>query len=305
MRTAALELQETIVAPPPHLGRVVLWMTGALLSFSASAVAIRSLAPTLSIFEILAIRTGFGIAVMLAIAISRPAMWRELESRRFGLHVARNTIHFVGQYTWALAVTLLPFATVFALEFTMPMWVALLAVPLLGERMTTSRVGSIVLGFLGVLVIMRPGLASFQPAALLVLVAALAFALSLIATKKLTHDVSTFAIMFWMNAMQFPIALTGSDPLFLLRLDSNTLIPALLFGVVGLTSHYCLTNAFRAGDASLVVPLDFMRIPLIALVGWLFYNEALDVFVFLGAGLIVCGVLWNLRAESQRPRPAV
>jgi drug/metabolite transporter (DMT)-like permease len=213
----------------------------------------------------------------------------------------RNTIHFVGQYIWALAVTLLPFATVFALEFTMPAWVALLAVPLLGERMTRSRAGSIVLGFFGVLVIVRPGLESFQPTALLVLLAAFAFALSLIATKMLTSHVSTFAIIFWMNLMQFPMALAGSDPLFVLRFDQGMLLPALVIGIVGLTSHYCLTNAFRAGDASVVVPLDFLRIPLIATVGWLFYGEGLDVFVFAGAGLIICGVLWNLHAES-RPR---
>ena len=277
-------------------------MTGALLSFSASAVAIRGLAGKFNIFEILAVRTGFGFAVMLVIAMTQPEMRRELTSRHLILHGMRNTIHFAGQYTWALAVTLLPLATVFALEFTMPMWVALLAIPLLGERMTASRAGSVVLGFLGVLIIVRPGLASFQPAALLVLVAALAFALSLIATKKLTHDVSTFVIIFWMNAMQLPIALAGSDLLFFLRFDEQTIWPALLFGVVGLTSHYCLTNAFRSGDASVVVPIDFMRIPLIAMVGWLLYGEAIDTFVFAGAGLIVCGVLWNLRAESQRVR---
>ena len=134
------------------------------------------------------------------------------------------------------------------------------------------------------------------------LVAALAFALSLIATKKLTHDVSTFVIIFWMNAIQLPIALSGSDLLFFLRFDEQTILPALLFGVVGLTSHYCLTNAFRSGDASVVVPIDFMRIPLIAMVGWLYYDEAIDAFVFAGAGLIVCGVLWNLHAESRRVR---
>ena len=274
-------------------------MTGALLSFSISAVAIRGLAAKFNIFEILAFRTGFGCAVMLAIALARPALSRDLLARRISLHVVRNSIHFVGQYTWALAVTLLPLAAVFALEFTMPMWVALLAVPLLGERMTPSRLGSVVIGFLGVLVIVRPGFSSFQPAALLVLVAALAFAISLIATKKLTHDVSTFAIIFWMNCMQLPMALAGSDFLFFLRLDQSTIIPALAFGVVGLTSHYCLASAFRAGDASVVVPLDFMRIPLIALIGWLYYGETIDVFVFAGAALIICGVLWNLRAEYR------
>jgi drug/metabolite transporter (DMT)-like permease len=285
-----------------HLGRVVFWMTGALLSFSASAVAIRGLAHKFNIFEILAIRTGFGFAVLLVIALTRPEIRRLVNSQHLVLHVMRNGVHFVGQYTWATGVTLLPLATVFALEFTMPMWVTLLAVPLLGERMTPSRLGSVVLGFLGVMVIVRPGLASFQPAAIWVLVAALAFALSLIATKKLTDNVSTFVIIFWMNLMQLPMALAGSDLLFFLRLDGETIIPALVFGVVGLTSHYCLANAFRAGEASVVVPIDFMRIPLIALVGWLFYNESVDMFVFAGAGLIVCGVLWNLRAESRRVR---
>jgi drug/metabolite transporter (DMT)-like permease len=285
------------------LGLVVLWMTGALLSFSASAVAIRALAKQLTTFEILSIRSGFGLMVLLVLVAARADLRKELAFRKMGLHLARNCIHFCGTYSWTLAVTLLPFATVFALEFTMPMWVALLAIPLLGERMTKSRAGSIVLGFLGVLVIVRPGLAGFQPAALIVLVAALAFAVSLIQTKMLTAYASTFAIIFWMNFMQLPMGLAGSDPLFLTRLDAGSILPAVTLGAVGLTSHYCLTNAFRAGDATVVVPMDFLRIPLIATVGWLFYGEGLDVFVFLGAGLIVCGVLWNLLAEARRRPP--
>jgi drug/metabolite transporter (DMT)-like permease len=283
------------------LGLVVLWMTGALLSFSASAVAVRELAKHLTTFEILSIRSGFGLTILLVLVIARVDLRRELALRHMGLHLARNSIHFCGTYMWTLAIALLPFATVFALEFTMPAWVALLAIPMLGERMTKSRAGSIALGFLGVLVIVRPGLASFQPAALLVLGAALAFAISLIQTKMLTAYASTFAIIFWMNFMQLPMGLAGSDPLFLARLDTSSILPAVTLGVVGLTSHYCLTNAFRAGDATVVVPLDFLRIPLIALVGWLFYGEGLDVFVFAGAALIICGVLWNLHAEARRP----
>ena len=217
-----------------------------------------------------------------------------------GMHFARNFTHFFGQYAWALAVTVLPFATVFSLEFTTPAWVALLATLFLGEKMTRARAGSVVLGFLGVLVIVRPGIESFQPMALIVLGAAVFFAISLIVTKTLTNRVSTFAIVFWMNLMQFPMALAGSDPLFPLRLGADMIVPVIALGIVGLSSHYCLTQAFRSGDATVVVPLDFLRIPLIAMVGWMFYGEALDGFVFAGAGLIVCGVLWNLRAESQR-----
>ena len=288
-------------------------MTGALLSFSISALAIRALGKQLNTFEILTIRSGLGLLVLLIVVLAQPALRKELAPRYMGYHLTRNTTHFVGQFSWALAVTLLPFATVFALEFTTPAWVALLAALVLGERMTKSRLGSVVLGFLGVLVIVRPGFASFQPNALLVLFAAFTFAISLIVTTQLTNRVSTFAIIFWMNLMQLPMALawpavvaaTGGPSLFVFRLGADLLLPTLALGVVGLTSHYCLTQAFRSGDATVVVPLDFLRIPLIALVGWMFYGESLDGFVFLGAGLIICGVLWNLIAESRRSRSPV
>jgi drug/metabolite transporter (DMT)-like permease len=295
-----------------NIGRVAAWMTGALISVSMSALAVRALGKQLNIFEILTIRSGCGLIVLLALVAARPELRPEIAPRYMKFHIARNTVHFAGQYSWSLAVTLLPFATVFALEFTTPAWVALLAALVLGERMTKSRLGSVVLGFLGVLVIVRPGLASFEPMALLVLFAAFAFAISLIVTKQLTSRVSTLNIIFWMNLIQLPMALaypayvaaSGGPSLFVFRLGTDLLIPTLALGAVGLTSHYCLTQAFRFGDATVVVPLDFLRIPLIALVGWLFYSEALDVFVFAGAGLIICGVLWNLFAESRRSAPA-
>jgi drug/metabolite transporter (DMT)-like permease len=287
-------------------------MTGALFSFMASALAIRALGTQLNVFEILSIRSGLGLLILLALAAVNPSLRRDLAPRHMGLHLGRNTTHFVGQYLWALAVTLLPFATVFALEFTTPAWVALLAALFLKEKLTPSRAGSVVLGFLGVVTIVRPGLASFQPLALLVLLAALAFAISLIVTKKLTGHVSTFAVVFWMNVIQLPLALawplwlaaSGGAPLFVFRMGPDLIVPTLVLGVVGLSSHYCLTQAFRFGDATVVVPLDFLRIPLIALVGWMFYAEALDAFVFAGAALIVCGILWNLRAEAQRSTAA-
>lgn len=276
-------------------------MTGALLSFSAMAVAVRVLAGSLSVMEILAVRAGFGSIVMAVLAAARPDLRATIFSRHFPLHLFRNTVHLGAQYVWAMSLLLLPLATVFALEFTVPAWTLLLALPVLGERLTASRVGAVVLGLLGVLVILRPGLETFRPAALLVLSAAMGFAITLISTKKLTRTDSTFAIIFWMNLIQFPLALIGSDQLFLTRPGLGQ-VPALFaIGIAGLASHYCLTNAFRSGDASVVVPLDFMRIPLIALVGWWFYGEDLDVFVFMGAGLIITGILWNLRSEAMRP----
>jgi drug/metabolite transporter (DMT)-like permease len=288
------------VAFPP-LARVVLWMTGTLLSFSAMAVSIRELAETLSIMEVLAVRAGVGMAIVGILFATRPELRKMITRRRLGLHVIRNTIHFGSQYLWAMSLLLLPLATVFALEFTMPAWTMLLASFLLAERMTVSRIGAVVLGLVGVVVILRPGIETFRPAALLVLTAAFGYAAQNIATKKLVATESTFAIVFWMNTIQLPLALIGSNPSFVTKLGLGNLPAIAALGVAGVAAHYCLSNAFRAGDASLVVPLDFLRIPLIAVVGWWLYGEPLDIFVFAGAGMIIAGVLWNLRSEARRP----
>jgi drug/metabolite transporter (DMT)-like permease len=195
---------------------------------------------------------------------------------------------------------LLPLATVFALEFTMPAWVALFAVLTLGERMSMARVGALAVCFVGVLVIVRPGLGGFQPAALIALGTAFAFALVAICTKKLVTTESTFAILFWMNLMQLPMNFAGSDPLFVTRLEWWMAPPLLGIGIAGLTTHFCLTNAFRHGDASVVIPLDFLRVPFIAMIGALLYAEPLDGLVFAGGGLILAGIVWNLRSETRR-----
>ncbi len=285
---------------PKNIVRVVLWMSGALLLFSAMAVSVRVLAATLGVMEILALRAGLGLMVMAALAALRADLRATVNCRHLPLQLLRNTVHLGASYLWATSLLLIPLATAFALEFTTPAWTLLLAAPVLGERLTASRIGAVVFGLLGVLVILRPGLATFQPGALLTLVAAFGLAIALIATKKLTRTESTFAIVFWMMLIQLPLALAGSDPLFVTKLNQGQVPAVIGIGVTGLLSHYCLTNAFRAGDAGVVVPLDFMRIPLIAVIGWWLYGERLDVFVFLGAGLIITGVLWNLRSEAAR-----
>src|SRR5436853_2504413 len=103
-----------------------------------------------------------------------------------------------------------------------------------------------------------------------------------------------------MNVMQVGMALIGADPLFPLRLGAHQWIWAAGIAIGGAFAHYCLTNALRVADAIVVIPLDFLRIPLIAFVGWMFYRERIDVWVFVGAGIIVAGIIWNLRAEMRK-----
>src|SRR5258708_24789067 len=151
-------------------------MTGALLSFSTMAVSIRALYGTLDIIEILAIRNASGLAILLALGLAQPHLLRSLTLRRAGLQLTRNTIHFGAQYMWAVSLTLLPLATVFALEFTMPAYAAILAVIFFCERLTPGRIGVGGFGLLRVAVVLPAGLERVQPAVPLVVAAPLRLA---------------------------------------------------------------------------------------------------------------------------------
>jgi len=291
---------QTAARPAGNVLLVVAWMTGTLLSFSTVAVSIRELSGSIGVFDILALRNIAGIIILVGVAIAYPSLREGFRPRRMGLHLQRNVIHFFGQYAWALGVTLLPLAMVFAIEFTTPAWVALFAFLLLGEKLTAPRLIAIALGFIGILVILRPAPGSLDPTGLIVLGAAICFALTTIATKRLTGTESTFAILLWMNVMQLPMNYLGADKLFFLQIPDLPILPLIGICVGGLSAHFCLTNAYRHGDAVIVVPLDFLRLPLIALIGWLLYTEPLDPFIFAGGALILIGILQNLRAERRR-----
>jgi len=290
------------IEPPPKKSNIpaaVAWMVGTLLSFSLMAISIRQLGGVLNLFELLMVRAVGGLIILLVVMAAQPVLFRHIALRKPLTHLVRNGTHFVANLCWANAVIVLPLATVFAIEFMMPVWAGILAVLFLGERFTVSRAGSIVLGFLGVLIILRPGIEAFQPAALGVLAASLGYAISNIGTKKLIPVQDTIAILFWMNVMQIGFALIGTDPTFPARLASQQWIWAVGIAIGGTTAHYCLTNALRVADAIVVIPLDFLRIPLIAFVGFMFYGERLDLLVFAGAAIIVAGIVWNLRAEMR------
>ena len=297
---AAREAPPQLPVPKRNLTAVVLWMTGTLLSFSLMAISVRQLGGVLNLFELLMVRSFGGLLILLAVMLARPRLFGDLPLRMPLVHVLRNGTHFLANLAWAHAVIVLPLATVFAIEFMMPVWAGALAVLFLGERFTIARAGSIALGFLGVLVILRPGIEAFQPAALGVLAASFGYAIANITMKQLVKVQTPIAILVWMNVMQSAMALPGIDPLFPLRLTAAQWLPLAGIAIGGTAAHYCIANAMRVGDAIVVIPLDFLRIPLIAAVGWLFYAERIDLAVFLGAGIIVLGIVWNLRAEMRR-----
>ncbi|HUT48306.1 MAG TPA: DMT family transporter [Alphaproteobacteria bacterium] len=285
---------------PPD-GRAVitaaLWMGGALASFSGMAVAARELSADMSTFEILFFRSFVGLLILLPIFLRNRGAG--LRSHRPSLQVVRNSIHFSAQYGWVAAVAVLPLAEAFALEFTMPIWATLLAVFALNERMTTPRYIAVIGGFAGVLVILRPGFAAFNPAVLYMLVAALGFATSVIITKVLIRKDSPLTIIFYMSAVQLPLGLVPA--LFDWTPPTLTHLPWLVVvGVGGLTAHFTLARALNLADATIVLPMDFLRVPLIALIGAAFYAERLVIWVIVGAAIIFGANYYMVWRESRR-----
>ncbi len=272
-------------------------MVGALFSFSAMAVGGRELAAELSTFQILFFRGLIGLAIVGGLAL-RQGGAVVLRTRRWLLHVTRNLAHFVGQYGWFYGLAFIPLAEVFAIEFTVPLWTALLASVLLRERLTRIRLAAVTLGVFGTLIILRPGAGIVHPAALAVLVAAFGFAVAHVATKKLVSTESPLTILFYMTLIQLPLSLFPSLANWTLP-SSQGWLWVVVVGIAALTAHYCMARALRLADAIVVVPLDFLRLPLIALVGALLYGETVTWSLALGSALILGGIVLNLRAERR------
>ncbi len=281
----------------PAALRGALWMVGALLSFSAMAIAVRELLHHMGSFEILFLRSLVSLLILLAI-LPRYG-FAVLRTGRFGLHALRNALHFGGQYAWVYAIAMLPLATVFAIEFTMPVWTALLAIPLLGERLNRGRIVMLVLGLAGIFIILKPGAGVVQPAALVMLAGSLCYALTMICTKRLTQSDSALSILFYMAVVQLPLAFFPALPAWVAPVPAD--LPwIIVIGAAGLSAHYCLTRAVRIADATLVIPIDFLRLPLIAVVGAMFYGERIDVTIMLGAAVIFAGTWYSIQRESRR-----
>ena len=294
---AALETAPRPGADLPLALRAAAWMGGSLASFVLMSVAARHLAGRVPTIEILLWRSVGALLILLALA---PVIGRDgYRTRRPVLQVIRNVVHFCAQYLWVWAIALAPLAVVTAVEFTTPMWVAALAALVLGERIGAHRWVAIASGLAGIALIVRPGAGALGPATLVPLGAALGFAGSTLCVKALLRSDRVSAVVFHMCLIQLPLGLVPS--LFVWVWPAARDVPALAaMGVTALTAHFCLTRALSLADASFVLPLDFLRLPLIAAAGLALYGEPIDAWTILGATLIVGGNYWSVRRETRR-----
>jgi drug/metabolite transporter (DMT)-like permease len=283
----------------PSKPKAALWMAGWLSQMLVVAVAGREATRELNVFQIMEMRSALGLVMLLPLVHMSGGLAAMRTSRPLA-HVARNLIHYGAQLGWFYALMLIPLGQVISIEFTMPIWTAILAASFLGERMTVWKISAIVLGVVGVIVIVRPATGEINPGQLIALAAAVGFGISVAMMKSLTRTEATVAIVFWMLVIQ---TVAGFFPsLYLWQWPSPHIWGwIVVIAFCGTFSHFCMARAMLHADATVVLPMDFLRVPLAAAAGWLIYSERLDMFTVLGAALILTGNLLNLKAPEPTP----
>ncbi|MFY0680013.1 MAG: DMT family transporter [Thalassovita sp.] len=279
--------------------KAALWMIGAISSFTAMAIAGRAVSAELDTFEIMTYRSFVGI--FLVVVISRlMRTHRQINTEQLGLHFTRNFFHFAGQNLWFFALSAIPLAQVIALEFTSPLWAMLLAPLILSEKITAQRIIAAAVGFVGVLIVARPDPSAVELGQITAALAAIGFAMSALLTRRLTRTQSITTIMFYLTVFQavFGVVCAG--------IDGDMAVPTwqavpwlVLIGCSGLVAHFCLTSALSLAPATLVMPIDFARLPVMAFVGWALYSEQIDLFVVGGALIIFGANYYNILSETR------
>ncbi len=285
-----------------HPLKAAFWMMGAILSFSAMAVAGREVSDELNTFELMMYRSLIGFILLQGLIVTSRQRYSQIKTARLGKHLQRNAFHFAGQNLWFYGVIVLPLSQLVALEFTNPIWVALLAPIFLNERMTLIRIAAVVLGFVGVVIVARPGYEPLSLGHAAGLGAAIFFAFNTIYTKQIARHETVYSVMFWMTLMQFlfglVLALPGGIPIP----SSLGLMWVFIVAVCGLTAHLSLTSALSVASATLVAPMDFMRLPVVAILGLMFYDEPILWTVLLGAAIIMFANYLNISSQSRHAR---
>ena len=273
-------------------------MAGWLVMMTAIAVAGREATRELSVFQVMLLRSLIGL-VLLAPLVHAAGGLKAMRTSRLPSHGLRNVVHYAAQAGWLAALALIPLAHVVALEFTMPIWTAVLAYAFLGERLDARKVAAIVLGIAGVALIVQPAPgAGFSAGHLIALVAAIGFAVSVTLVKSMTRTDTATQMMFWMLVLQSvigaaPAALNWQTPVGMQWAWIGVV------GVCGTFSHYCMARAMAHAEATVVVPMDFLRLPLTAAAGWALYTERFDLATLFGAALILAGNAVNLRRKAS------
>ena len=275
-----------------------LWMVGGVFSLTLMAIAGKQISLQIDTFEILFFRSVIGVVIVLFV-IAGKGLFLEINLKQIRTHLKRNIVHFTGQNLWLYALGTITLAEVTSLEFTMPIWIILFSFFMLNEKLNKIRIISIGVGFIGVLIIVRPDVGSYKLGLVAAGFSAIAFALTNIYTRRLTKTESTLTIIFFLTSMQLVFGFITSLIDGKLDLPSTETIPwIVVLGLGGIVAHYCITTALTYSPPSVLAPIDLFRLPLAVLIGIIFYSESVDMYIYIGSLLIVIANWLNLKKAN-------
>ncbi len=282
------------------MNRALIWMSATVVCYSTVAIATREVSFEIDTPSILFIRSLVSIVLVTSLLALSHDGFAQIKTEKLKVHIVRNGMHFVGQFGWFFAIASIPLAHVFALEFTVPIWIALLAPIFLKEHMTKQRLLYIGIGFAGIIAIVRPFGIDLELGSIIMLIGAIGFAVGMLTTRHLAHTDSPLCILFYMAVLQLPLSailLFTIGPIQTPSLVNFGLIVFITAGVM--FAHYCMTRAFRLAEIISVIPVEYIRLPLIATVGALIYAEPVDAATIIGSIAILIANYLNVRYSAK------
>jgi drug/metabolite transporter (DMT)-like permease len=246
--------------------------------------------------EIVFFRSLFGFAAMVP-WLSRQGLGA-LRTRRPALIGLRTLLGFISMATWFSALAVVPLGNAVALGFTAPLFAAVAAVVVLREKIRARRIIALLVGFAGMLIILRPGAQSVGVGQVMVVVSALSMALSVITMKVLTRTEQVGSLVVYQTMLTTPIALVPA--LFVWTWPSAEMwFWVILIGVVASTAHMAFTRAFSLADTMYLMPFDYLRLPQVAFLGWMLFGEPTDLYTWIGAAVIAASSVYVAHREAR------
>lgn len=267
----------------------------AMLMFTVMGICIRLSSAFVPVLEIVFFRNALALLILAPVLIRSGAA--SIRMNRPKLFFGRAVINFIGMLSGFTAVTLMPLADMTALTFTSPIFVTIGAALFLGEIIRIRRMAAIAVGFIGALIILRPGLVEVSTGAMLALVSALTIAIASLIVKKMTETESASAIVFWMVMMQAPIALVPT--LFIWQWPTAEAW-LYLWGMAlsGTAAHVLLTRAIGMVEITSLQPLEFAKLPFAVALAWMVFGEWPDIWIWLGGAIIFASTAYITRREA-------
>jgi drug/metabolite transporter (DMT)-like permease len=294
-------MPSSLASRKSHIPRAAFLMLGSLFLYTLQDAIIKSLPVDYSAIEIIFFRSLFSLVPIGLLSLFeggfKTSPRQLMQTQHFKAHFLRALIMFLSLVVYIIACRVLDLATLYTLTYSSPLFMSLLAVPLLHEKLGFRRLFAVALGFLGVLIVLRPGTAVFNPIALFAVLSGLLTGLSIVLGRRLTIDSNTLIVLMYSGVCLLFSALLL--PFFWLMPDGASLVKFIAIGVTGGLAQYGFTQAFRLAPITAIAPFDYASLLWGILFGYLLWQDIPDLYTLLGSALIISTGLFTILREHH------